>query len=276
MNWPKKNDEIIDSINYAKRLQDAILPRMEAFQKYFKQSFVFYLPKDIVAGDFYFYDVVKDGTKKHVFFAAADCTGHGVPGAMVSIVGANGLKRCIQEFGILQPAAILDRVALLVADHFSQSKEKIRDGMDIALCCIEFENETPVKIQFAGANNPLWIINPNRQEPPKGSRRFKQGDGFEIKGDKQAIGYTEDLKPFTNHEFNLDKGDTFYIFSDGFADQFGGPNGKKFKSLSFKKLLSEINAEDLPEQKRIIKKTFNDWKNTQDQVDDVCVIGVRL
>lgn len=272
----KKNKEVLDSINYAKRLQNAILPRTSVFQKYLKRSFVFYLPKDIVAGDFYFYDVVKKEDKKYVFFAAADCTGHGVPGAMVSIVGANGLKRCIQEFGLLKPSDILDRVALLVAAHFSQSEEKIRDGMDIALCCVEFENNVPKKIQYAGANNPLWIINPKRKEAPKGAIQFKQGNGFEIKANKQAIGYTENLKPFTNHSFNIVEGDTFYTFSDGFADQFGGSDGKKYKSVTFKKLLSDINAQDMNEQKRIIEQVFNDWRKNLEQLDDVCVIGVRL
>lgn len=277
----KKNSEILDSINYAKRLQSAILPRQKTIKKHFPNSFVFFKPKDVVSGDFYFMDVVEGSDnnqngKKLVYYVAADCTGHGVPGAMVSIVGANGLKRCIQEFGLRDPGEILDRLASLVVDNFSQSEETIRDGMDIALCCIEYEKDLPKTLHYAGANNPLWIINPKRKNIPEAAHSFKQGGGFEIKADKQAIGYTEKIKPFTTHSVTLESGDTIYSFSDGFPDQFGGEKGKKYKSANFKNFLLSIYDQDMSEQRNRIAKEFEEWKYNQEQIDDVCIIGVRL
>ena len=277
----EKNTEILDSITYAKRLQDAILPSTKLVSSYLLESFILYKPKDIVAGDFYFMDVLEDPNnnqngKKLVYYVAADCTGHGVPGAMVSIVGANGLKRCIQEFGLRDPGEILDKLAEIVAENFSQSEEKIRDGMDLALCCLEMENNKTVKVHYAGANNPLWVINSNRKTLPESAKEFKEGDGFEIKANKQAIGYTENISPFTTHTFEVEEGDTLYTFSDGYPDQFGGENGKKYKSANFRKFLLSIQDENLDKQKRLVSEEFENWKGKLEQIDDVCVIGVRL
>ena len=272
----EKNTEILDSITYAKRLQDAILPPTKLVNSYLTESFILYKPKDIVAGDFYFMDVVEEGDKRLIYYVAADCTGHGVPGAMVSIVGANGLKRCIQEFGLRDPGKILDKLSELVAENFAQSEEKIRDGMDLALCCLEVKNGNTQKLHFAGANNPLWIINPQREKAPEAATPFRQEGGYEIKADKQAIGYTENIKPFTTHTLNVEKGDTLYTFSDGFPDQFGGEKAKKFKSANFKKLLLSIYNKPMDEQKAVINQTFEDWKGELEQIDDVCVIGVRV
>lgn len=273
----EKNTEILDSINYAKRLQDAILPPTKLVNSYLAESFILYKPKDIVAGDFYFMDVIEENGKKLTYYVAADCTGHGVPGAMVSIVGANGLKRCIQEFNLREPGKILDKLTVLVAENFAQSEEKIRDGMDLALCCLEGEGNSTQKLHFAGANNPLWIINPKRKHTPESATAFRQGEGgYEIKADKQAIGYTESIRPFTTHTLTVEKGDTFYTFSDGYPDQFGGEGGKKYKSANFKKLLLSIYDKPMDEQKEIINKEFEQWKGNLEQIDDVCVIGVRL
>ena len=279
----EKNEEITSSINYAKRLQEAILPPIKVVNSHLTESFILYKPKDIVAGDFYFMDVVEDSGKKLVYYAAADCTGHGVPGAMVSIVGANGLKRCIQEFNLREPGKILDKLAQLVAENFAQSEEKIRDGMDLALCCLEMENNKSVRMHYAGANNPLWVINPNRNKAPENAIPFKQGGGFEIKANKQAIGYTENITPFDSHTIELEEGDTLYTFSDGYPDQFGGESlafrgtgGKKFKSANFKKLLLNVYDKSMDEQLTIINQTFEDWKGELEQIDDVCVIGVRV
>ena len=241
-----------------------------------KNGFIIYKPKDVVSGDFYFMDVVVEDRKKLVYYVAADCTGHGVPGAMVSIVGANGLKRCIQEFGLRDPGEILDKLAELVVANFSQSEEKIRDGMDLAICCLEIENDKAVKVHYAGANNPLWIINPNRKETPPMAKKFKQNGGFEIKANKQAIGYTENIAPFNSHTVDLEKGDTLYTFSDGYPDQFGGEGGKKYKSANFKKLLLSIYDKNMDEQKALINKEFEEWKGELEQLDDVCIIGVRI
>lgn len=272
----EKNKEIIDSINYAKRLQDAILPSEKIISSYLMESFIFYRPKDIIAGDFYFMDAVETEGKKLVYYAAADCTGHGVPGAMVSIVGANGLKRCIQELGLRDPGLILDRLSEIVADNFAESEEQIRDGMDIALCCLEMEGEKIKKVSYSGAHNPLWVINPNRKGLPEFGKPFKNGGGFEIKADKQAIGYTENRKHFTTKVFDVEEGDVLYTFSDGFADQFGGPKGKKYKTVNFKNYL--VNIYDLPlrSQKSRVVEEFNRWKGSLEQIDDVCVIGVKV
>lgn len=272
----EKNKEILDSINYAKRLQDAILPPTKLVSSFLMESFILYKPKDIVAGDFYFMDVVEENEKKLVYYVAADCTGHGVPGAMVSIVGANGLKRCIQEFGLRDPGQILNKLSEIVAENFAQSEERIRDGMDLALCCLEMENDKASKVHYAGANNPLWIINPNRKEAPENAIPFKYEGGFEIKANKQAIGYTENITPFDTHTFDVIEGDTLYTFSDGYPDQFGGEKGKKYKSANFKKLLLDIYDKNMDDQKLHIDEEFESWKGDLEQVDDVCVIGVRL
>jgi len=270
-----KNKEILDSITYAKRLQDAILPSDKLVSSYLLESFILYKPKDIVAGDFYFMDVVQEGDVSKVYYAAADCTGHGVPGAMVSIVGANGLKRCIQEFGLRTPGEILDRLSLIVTENFSQSEERIRDGMDIALCCLEVVNNRIHKIHYAGANNSLWVINPNRKELPENAVYFNDQKGFEIKANKQSIGYGENQQLFKTHTFDVLEGDTFYTFSDGFSDQFGGEKGKKYKSSNFKTFLMSIRDKELVEQKQLINEEFEKWKGDIEQLDDVCIIGVR-
>lgn len=269
----EKNKEILDSINYAKRLQEAIMPSQNVWKAHLPESFVYYVPKDIIAGDFYFMEVVEDQGKKLVYYVAADCTGHGVPGAMVSVVGANGLKRCIKEFGLRDPGKILDKLTEIVAENFAQSEERIRDGMDLALCCLDMKD---MKLQFAGANNPVWIINPNRKDWGAVGNPFRTGDGIEQKADKQAIGYSEELEPFTTHVIELEKGDTIYTFSDGYPDQFGGPKNKKFKSANFKKMLISLYDEPMDKQKEVIDAEFQKWRGDYEQVDDVCVIGVRV
>ncbi len=273
----EKNQEITDSINYAKRLQEAILPPKELLHQHLKEHFILYKPKELVSGDFYFMDVVEEEGKKYVYYSAADCTGHGVPGAMVSIVGANGLKRCIQEFGLRDPGDILEKLSELVAEHFFQSEERIRDGMDLALCCLECEKSGVIeKVHYAGANNPLWIVNPDREEWPEMGKLFEQGGGLEIPATRKAIGYTEDPVPFASHSIELEKGDTLYTFSDGYPDQFGGDRGKKFKTANFKRLFLSIHDKSMEEQKAYIDRTFEEWRGNLEQIDDICVIGVRV
>tara|TARA_B100000508_G_scaffold132802_1_gene122086 strand:+ start:43130 stop:45517 length:2388 start_codon:yes stop_codon:yes gene_type:complete len=256
----EKNSEILDSINYAKRIQSAILPPPKLVKTYLTDSFVLYKPKDIVAGDFYWMEPREDG----VMFAAADCTGHGVPGAMVSVVCNNGLNRSVREHGIKEPAKILDKTREIVIQEFEKSEEEVKDGMDIALCSLKEVDEGKSTLEFAGAHNPLWIIR-------KGASTIE-----EIKGDKQPIGKFGLQKPFTNHRVELNAGDTIYLFSDGFADQFGGENGKKFKSRNFKNLLLSIVSSPMNEQKEMIDKAFEEWRGDNEQLDDVCVIGLRV
>lgn len=197
--------------------------------------------------------------KEKTLFAACDCTGHGVPGALVSVVCHNELNRSVREFGIYDPGKILDKTRELVVGELSKSDDNVRDGMDIALCSLEGNT-----LKYAGANNPLWIIRKN-------SNIIE-----EIKADKQPIGKFDNEKPFTTHEIHLQPGDSFYIFSDGYADQFGGEHGKKFKSSNLKKLLLSVQNLEMNRQKEIIDDTFINWQNKLEQVDDVCIIGVRV
>jgi tetratricopeptide (TPR) repeat protein len=273
----EKNKDITDSIRYAQHIQHAVLPPDEKVKEYLPESFILYKPRDIVSGDFYWIDKVES----NILIAAVDCTGHGVPGALVSIVGNNGLYRSVNEFKLTQPAAILDKLDDFVNKSFRKksSKEAVKDGMDIALCAVTPINSSSprkYKVQYSGANNPLWVYkrNQNGSVQENGPYSF-----MEIKPDKQPIGqFTADEPnhPFSNHEILLQEGDTFYIFSDGYADQFGGPKGKKFKSSQFKELLMEIQSLDLTEQHEALNNRFEEWKGSLEQVDDVCVIGVRL
>ena len=248
----EKNQEILDSINYAKRIQTAILPPNDLIKSHLKDAFVLYLPKDIVAGDFYWLEKLEDG----FVYAAADCTGHGVPGAMVSVICNNALNRSVREYKLRDTGAILNTTREIVISEFEKSADEVKDGMDIALCKISGDI-----LQFSGANNPLWII--------------RNGELLETKGNKQPIGKFDKLKPYDSHHIQLQKDDLVYIFSDGYADQFGGPKGKKFKSENFKKLLLRIADQSMQNQKEALQKSFEDWKGNLEQLDDICVIGYK-
>jgi serine phosphatase RsbU (regulator of sigma subunit)/Tfp pilus assembly protein PilF len=264
----EKQKEILDSINYAKRIQEAILPSRESLKANLKKGFVLYKPKDVVSGDFYWLEK-QNG---RIYLAAADCTGHGVPGALVSVVCANALSKALLEERILEPGKILDRTRDLVIEQFAKSGEDVKDGMDISLVSLNYE-QTPEKVnlQWAGANNPLWIIRKNYKENV--STEFEL---IEIKPDKQPIGKYADHKPFSTHQIELCKGDSFYIFTDGFADQFGGSDGKKFKISNFKKLLLSVQHVDMNRQKDLINEAFESWRTDLEQVDDICIIGVSV
>jgi serine phosphatase RsbU (regulator of sigma subunit) len=249
----EQHQEIKDSINYAKRIQNAILPPTKVVKEYLKESFILYKPKDIVAGDFYWMEQ-KDGK---ILFAAADCTGHGVPGAMVSVVCNNALNRSVREHGLTDPGEILNKTREIVIQEFEKSDEEVKDGMDIALCSLE-----EYKLQYSGAHNPLWII--------------RNGEILETKADKQPIGKFYKSSPYTTHSFELEKGDSIYIFSDGYVDQFGGEKGKKFKARAFRELLLSAQDKSMEEQKIIIDNSFEKWRGDLDQIDDVCVIGVKI
>jgi len=275
----EKNTEIMDSITYAKRIQSAILPPSKLVKEYLKESFILYKPKDIVAGDFYWMHCLPAGREHKdgkVLFAAADCTGHGVPGAMVSVVCNNALNRSVREYGLTDPGKILDKTREIVIHEFEKSEEEVKDGMDIALCSLEF-SDGKVRLQYAGANNPLWIINPNRKEWPKEVLPFGEDlGGAEIKANKQPIGKFDNPLPYTTHTFELEKGDSLYIFSDGYVDQFGGEKGKKFKAKAFRELLLGIQDKSMENQRLLIDETFENWRGELEQIDDVCVIGVKV
>lgn len=255
----ENNKHITDSIKYAKRIQEAFLPTEEGIKSYLKNSFVIYKPKDIVSGDFYW--VERKDNK--ILFAVVDCTGHGVPGAFMSIIGFNGLNQIVNEYDHTQPAEILNQLNRNVSNTLRQKVEDsvIRDGMDIAICSLDLERNV---LEFAGANNPLVII--------------RDGEVLKIKGDKHPIGNYIDAEEyeFTNNEIELLPNDKIYIFSDGFIDQFGGPGGKKLKYANFKKLLLNNYQKPMSEQKKAINTFFEEWRKDFEQIDDVCVIGISI
>lgn len=249
----KQKNKITDSIIYAKRIQSAILPPVTLLNSSLKKHFVLYKPKDIIAGDFYWLE----NSYEKTLFAVGDCTGHGVPGAMISVVCNNALNRSVKEYGLTDPGEILDKTKEIVLEEFSKSEEDVKDGMDIALCSLQGR-----KLKYAGAYNPLWII--------------RRGEIIETKGNRQPVGKQVHSIPFITHEIDLEKGDLIYLFSDGYVDQFGGENGKKFKPKAFRELLLSIHSEKINKQKRLIHNAFEKWKGDRDQIDDVCVMALRI
>lgn len=256
-----KNKDIMDSIRYAKRIQTAILPPDDLFEKYLPESFVLFKPKDIVSGDFYWMSI--KGNK--VLFAASDCTGHGVPGAFVSIVGYNLLDKIVGEYGITEPAAILDKLNVEVARTFRQKGEEaiaqVQDGMDIAL--VAYDITTNV-LEYAGAFNPLYLE--------------REGKIIEIKGNRFPIGsYKEgEERKFNNHNIQVRNRDSIYIFTDGYVDQFGGNRGKKFMAKQLRKILTSICDLNMNEQGLRLNHIIEDWKGDLDQIDDILVVGARF
>jgi tetratricopeptide (TPR) repeat protein/DNA-binding CsgD family transcriptional regulator len=274
----EKNKSIMDSIVYAKRLQEAILPTPRIVKEWLTDSFLFYKPKDIVAGDFYWMETIvteiNDKKTNLIFFAAADCTGHGVPGAMVSVVCADALNRAVKEFHLKEPGKVLDKVKELVIDAFNKSDEKISDGMDIALCALDISGKM---LYYAGANNPLWIVS---EKLTDSDNKYTNDSGthelIEYKATKQPIGSSISNNPFFTEEVRLKPGDAIYIFSDGFVDQFGGEKGKKYKSANFKRYLLSIHEDSMEVQRQKLETEFEHWKGDLEQIDDVCVIGVKI
>ncbi|WP_338766235.1 SpoIIE family protein phosphatase [Bernardetia sp. ABR2-2B] len=255
-----KNKEITSSITYAKRIQEAILPNIINIQKVLPESFVYFRPRDIVSGDFYFFHEIKEEQK--IILAAVDCTGHGVPGAFMSMVGNEILSRIVAENNITSPAEILNRLNKGITTALHKDETDIHDGMDLALVCIDKKAKT---LTFAGAKNPLFYIQNNNLEVIKGDKMPIGGSDREHKGD------------FTEHVIDTSIPTTFYIFSDGFQDQFGGEQGRKFMVKNFRNLLFEIHKKDTAEQKQILYQTFKDWiGNEHKPIDDVLVIGGRV
>lgn len=251
----QKTKDIVDSIVYAKRIQETILPT-ERLPQMLPQHFVFYRPKDIVSGDFYW--ARQKGNK--IIFSAIDCTGHGVPGALVSIVGNSALLRCVNEHKLTEPAEILDKLRDIVIRSFdSTGLQDVKDGMDMSLCTLDKDT---LILKYAGANNECIII--------------RDKEMIELKADKQPIGQFAYAKPFNQHEFQLQSGDCIYQFTDGYIDQFGGEKGKKLKSRPFKEMLLNVSHLSMDEQQERVKTFFENWKSGYEQVDDVCVFGVKI
>ncbi len=248
--------DLQSSIDYAQRLQETILPNDASIKRMFPDSFVFFRPKATVSGDFYWFKEL--GGKK--VFAAADCTGHGVPGAFMSLVGHNVLNTVTKVF--TKPSQILNNANRLAVDVLRpvDGETYMRDGMDIALCTID---QKAMTLEFSGAHNPVYIV--------------RNGELITIESDPFSIGsYINNEREFTNHNVNLQEDDCLYIFSDGYADQFGGPKGKKFMRKRFRELLLEISHLPMPEQKWRLMDTLDRWQGNQEQVDDILVIGIRI
>lgn len=250
----EKNKSIIDSINYARRLQNAILPPQEKLQRHLGENFVFYLPKDIVSGDFYWVAESHGRT----FLAVADCTGHGVPGAMVSMLGFNGLNHAVAESG--DPAQILQILDKYILDGLQKgSSGEVADGMDISLVAIDKVN---LKVSFAGAMNDAILVTQKVQIP--------------LVASKNTVGGQSSSKTFTSVDYTVSRGDSLFLFTDGFSDQFGGERGKKFMYKKFISLLNNISSLPSDQQREKLQSAFNQWKGSHEQIDDVLVIGVKF
>jgi serine phosphatase RsbU (regulator of sigma subunit)/HAMP domain-containing protein len=250
-------EEVTDSIKYAKGLQEAILPPDNFVEENLKEAFILYKPKDIVSGDFYWVEKKKD----KIYFAAVDCTGHGVPGAFMSIVGYNALNEALRTND--DPGSILDALNKGVSKtlHNNAMGSTTKDGMDLALCCYDSKTR---ELEYAGAYNPLYLV--------------RDGEVNQIRADKFAIGtyYEDSSKKYTNHKIQLEENDYIYVFSDGYADQFGGPKGKKFMYKRFRDYLLTLNGKSMIAQKEFLNDTIEDWKGPLEQIDDILVIGMHV
>ncbi|OFY20007.1 MAG: hypothetical protein A2W98_13570 [Bacteroidetes bacterium GWF2_33_38] len=284
----KQKQEITDSILYASRIQQAVLPPNDSIEEILKDFFILNIPRDIVSGDFYWIS----RKENKVIVAVADCTGHGVPGAFMSMLGITFLNEIASQLTILNPAEILDELRNKVINSLHQKgvEGEARDGMDISLCVIDFENS---KMEFAGANNPLYIVKNEKlkvkslssnkfdiisNDSPVIPNEYEESNFqlYELKGDKMPIGLYEKMDKYTNHLINLQKSDTIYLFSDGYADQFGGSRKKKFKYNQFKKLFIDNCHLPMSEQKIILNNTIKSWRGDLDQIDDILILGIRF
>lgn len=256
----ENNMKITASIKYAKRIQEAILPDEDVLKQEFKDHFVYFKPKDIVSGDFYWF--AKREKSNTSFIAAVDCTGHGVPGAFMSMIGNTLLNEIVHNEEFTNPADILFELRKSIIVSLQQSGQvDNKEGMDIALCMISHDEN---KLQFSGAFNPLYVI--------------RKGEMLTGKADRMPIGNFHDRneKPFTNHEFEIESGDRFYIFSDGYIDQFGGPDEKKFSPKRYKALLMDIQSHPLKEQSALLEKAMKMWQRDFEQIDDMLIIGFEV
>lgn len=254
----ERNMEVTDSINYAQRIQQAIIPSQSYFKTLLPDSFILYKPKDIVSGDFYFIEKKND----EVIVAVVDCTGHGVPGALMSVIGLNLFRQAISKSKSSKPSDIIAFLDLGLRRVFKKRGETtIKDGMDLSICNINLKN---MEMTFAGVYNPIYHI--------------RGGVLNQIKADKKPIGHavTDKEYRYNNHQIKLEKDDAIYLFSDGYADQFGGEHGKKFKYSRLRQFLLDINPFSMDEQGELLSKEFERWKENLAQIDDVCLIGIRV
>ncbi|HAA12943.1 MAG TPA: hypothetical protein DCE41_15120 [Cytophagales bacterium] len=267
-----KNREVMDSIRYARRIQQALLPPPDRLQSIFPTHFIYYQPKAVVSGDFYWVRQYKDT----VWLAVADCTGHGVPGAMIGGICHSGLSQAFEEMPTAEPGRILDRTRELVLSEFEVASTGLSDGMDIVLCRIQGDS-----LAFAGAYRPLWIVRASNEVHQLSGQRMKVTQGekcqlIEFSGDRQSIGKEHTTRLFSTQTFTLEAGDTLYLFTDGYQDQFHQDTGKKFLPRRLRELIFQLNGYSLDDQQKMLAETFSTWKGETEQVDDVCVLGVRV
>lgn len=252
----EQKKEITDSIRYAENIQRALLPPADVLRAVFPDSFIFHRPKDIVSGDFYWIHDLPD----RVYFAVVDCTGHGVPGAFMSFIGTSALNRAITDLRLVSPSDILSGLSDQVSEMLRSGRgTDVKDGMDLALCCYFKQSG---ELHYAGAYNPLWVLRNGQMEV--------------IRADKQPVGETFGRRPFTNHIVHVTKGDAVYLFSDGYADQFGGTDDKKIGTAKFRAKVASIGHLPLRDQGEVLSQFFDSWKGAAEQVDDVCVMGIRF
>jgi serine phosphatase RsbU (regulator of sigma subunit) len=271
----QRNKEIVESIRYAQRIQRAVLKEENYTQTHLPEHFIYYKPKDIVSGDFY-WAKEKDGV---LYIAAADCTGHGVPGGFLTMLGISFLNEIISKNDVVSPAQILNELR----DKFIkelQLHDASNDGMDITLVSLHYDEQHETKhVTWAGAYNPLWIVRKNKSafdanvSAPNESTKLEL---LEVKPDKQPIGKSDQQHDFTDHRLVIEKGDLLYLFSDGYQDQFGGENGKKLKRSGFKDLVLNLANRSMEHQLEEMDRFFENWKGDYEQVDDVCVIGIKV
>jgi serine phosphatase RsbU (regulator of sigma subunit) len=253
----KQNKEIKYSFDYAKKIQNTVLPRNEVFENLFAEHFIFFKPRDIVSGDFYWISQ----SDHRIILTAADCTGHGVPGSLMSMLGITMLHEIVNEKNILHSEEVLNQLRLSIARTLKQEGKigEQKDGIDMALVIYDTKER---RLEFSGANNPIYIV--------------RNGEMLEYKGNNMPVAFYEKMSDFTRYTIEMKQGDRIYMFTDGFPDQFGGPQGKKFKYRPFKDLLLEIHERPMEEQQRILSLIFDEWKGDLSQIDDVLVIGLRL
>jgi serine phosphatase RsbU (regulator of sigma subunit) len=267
----RQHETITDSMQYAERIQTAVLPPEDFFAESLKNYFILFKPREIVSGDFYW--AIRLDEK--LVIAVADCTGHGVPGALLSMLGMSFLNEIVNRTGSIQANQILDmlRTDLITSLHQSGKKGEARDGMEIALCIVDKQNGL---LEYSGANRPLYLIRETDLEGDRSEGNY----GYELvqyQADKMPIGiYDQEMKPFTNHVIQLQKNDSAYLFTDGYLDQKGGPVSKTFKSHRFRKLLLDIQHESMEMQKNILMERFESWKGDIEQIDDVLVLGFKV
>jgi serine phosphatase RsbU (regulator of sigma subunit) len=263
----RQKEQILDSIRYAERIQSAILPPAKYLTESLSDHFILFHPRDIVSGDYYWTSFKDD----KILIAVADCTGHGVPGAFLSVLGISSMNEIVNRGGTIHASQILEHLKNFVIHtlHLTGTKGESQDGIEIALCAIDPKKKT---MEFAGANRPLYLVRSTSDNP-----EATRPELVHIRGDKMPIGIYEHVSaPFTNHEIKLQKNDTIYLFSDGYVDQMGGPRRKTFRSVHFRELLLQIQDKTMEEQKQILMKKHIAWRGDVEQIDDILVVGIRI